>query len=234
MVPQSNLAEQHVQGSDNNRSVEDKAASRLARQERRRARSKEEILEAARKVLLRSGVAAMTLEAVASEAGISKTGLYYYFSSKDVLVFELVFSTLEGHAQAVQAAVCNAESGGEALGAIVRETVQAYAAQMDDFRLAFMFGQVAGTAGVQWSQEQFARIRPLNAMIFSRAADLIEKGQTGGGKIEPRLLGFLAYLSALGLLTMKGMVEAQGDPLIYSDEKLIDGFSKLFSAMDGK
>jgi AcrR family transcriptional regulator len=183
-------------------------------------------------VLLRSGVAAMTLEAVASEAGISKTGLYYYFSSKDVLVFELVFSTLEGHAQAVQDAVAKAESGGEALGAIVRETVQAYAPQMDDFRLAFMFGQVAGTAGVQWSPEQFARIRPLNAMIFSGATALIEKGPTGA-KIEPRLLAFLAYLSALGLLTMKGMVEAQGDPLIYSDEKLIDGFVQLFASVDG-
>jgi len=175
----------------------------------------------------------MTLEAVASEAGISKTGLYYYFSSKDVLVFELVFSTLEGHAQAVQAAVANAETGGEALGAIVRETVHAFTAQMDDFRLAFMFGQVAGSAGIQWSAEQFARIRPLNAMIFSGAVALIEKGQAVGGKIEPRLLAFLAYLSAIGLLTMKGMVEAQGDPLVYSDENLINGFTKLFAAVDG-
>jgi AcrR family transcriptional regulator len=221
-----------VPSSKQSRTVEDKAASRLARQQRRRERSREEILDAARKVLLKSGVAAMTLEAVASEAGISKTGLYYYFSSKDALVFELVFSTLEGHAQAVQSAVATAETGGEALGAIMRETVHAYAPKMDDFRLAFMFGQVAGSAGVQWSPDQFARIRPLNAMIFSGAAALIEKRQTGGGKIEPRLLAFLAYLSALGLLTMKGMVEAQGDPLIYSDERLIDGFTQLFAAVD--
>jgi AcrR family transcriptional regulator len=222
-----------VPSSENSPSVEDKAASRLARQQRRRERSRGEILDAARKVLLKSGVAAMTLEAVANEAGISKTGLYYYFSSKDVLVFELVFSTLEGHAKAVQIAVANAESGGEALGAIVRETVQAYASKMDDFRLAFMFGQVAGPAGVQWSPEQFARIRPLNEMILGGADGLIEKGKTGG-KIEPRLLAFLAYVSALGLLTMKGMVESLGDPLIYSDEELIDGFAQLFADMDGR
>lgn len=220
--------------SENRPSVEDKAASRLARQQRRRERSRDEILDAARKVLLKSGVAAMTLEAVANEAGISKTGLYYYFSSKDVLVFELVFSTLEGHAKAVQTAVAKAENGGEALGAIVRETVQAYASKMDDFRLAFMFGQVAGPAGVQWSPDQFARIRPLNEMILGGADGLIEKGKTDGGKIEPRLLAFLAYVSALGLLTMKGMVESLGDPLIYSDEELIDGFAQLFADMDGR
>ncbi len=220
--------------SENRPNVEDKAASRLARQQRRRERSRDEILDAARKVLLKSGVAAMTLEAVANEAGISKTGLYYYFSSKDVLVFELVFSTLEGHAKAVQTAVAKAENGGEALGAIVRETVQAYASKMDDFRLAFMFGQVAGPAGVQWSPDQFARIRPLNEMILGGADGLIEKGKTDGGKIEPRLLAFLAYVSALGLLTMKGMVESLGDPLIYSDEELIDGFAQLFADMDGR
>ncbi|CAH0339047.1 TetR/AcrR family transcriptional regulator [Rhizobium sp. CECT 9324] len=220
--------------SENSPSVEDKVASRLARQQRRRERSRGEILDAARKVLLKSGVAAMTLEAVANEAGISKTGLYYYFSSKDVLVFELVFSTLEGHAKAVQTAVAKAENGGEALGAIVRETVQAYASKMDDFRLAFMFGQVAGPAGVQWSPDQFARIRPLNEMILGGADGLIDKGKTEGGKIEPRLLAFLAYVSALGLLTMKGMVESLGDPLIYSDEELIDGFAQLFADMDGR
>ena len=220
--------------SENRPGVEDKAASRLARQQRRRDRTRGEILDAARKVLLRSGVAAMTLEAVANEAGISKTGLYYYFSSKDALVFELVFGTLEGHAKAVQTAVAKAESGGEALGAIVRETVKAYARNMDDFRLAFMFGQVAGPAGVQWSPEQFARIRPLNDMILGGADALIENGKPDARKVEPRLLAFLAYVSALGLLTMKGMVESLGDPLIYSDEVLIDGFAQLFAGMDGR
>ncbi|WP_348531767.1 helix-turn-helix domain-containing protein [Rhizobium sp. 16-449-1b] len=221
-----------MSSSENSQSVEDKANRRLARQQRRRERSREEILDAARKVLLRSGIAAMTLEAVAREAGISKTGLYYYFNSKDALVFELVFSKLEGHAQAVEAAVAKAERGVDALAAIVRETVHAYTPQMDDFRLAFMFGQVAGPAGVQWSPEQFARIRPLNTMIFGRAAALIEKDQTGTETVEPRLTAFLAYLAALGLLTMKGMVEAQGDPLIYSDEKLIEGFVHLFADLD--
>src|SRR5690349_24403737 len=90
---------------------------RQARRERRRDRSREEILEAARKVLLRSGIAAMTLEAVASEAGMSKTGLYYYFPSKDALVFELVFGVIEGQARAVHRAVERSEDAAGALRA---------------------------------------------------------------------------------------------------------------------
>src|SRR5271168_1228925 len=94
-------------------------ASRLARRQRRRERSRDEILAAARRVLLREGVAATTLELVASEAGLSKAGLYYYFDSKDALLFELVFASHEAQAKAVQAAVEKAADGGEALRAIV-------------------------------------------------------------------------------------------------------------------
>lgn len=34
-------------------------------------------------------------------------------------------------------------------------------------------------------------------------------------------MAFLAYLAAIGLLTMKGMVESVEDPLLYSDDQLI-------------
>ena len=73
-------------------------SARVARRERKRDRSREEILEAARAVLLRSGVASMTLDAVAREVGVSKTALYYYFPSKDALLFELIFAVLDAHA----------------------------------------------------------------------------------------------------------------------------------------
>ena len=48
--------------------------------------SRERILAAAVQVALREGVSAMTLEAVAREAGVSKGGLLYHFASKDELI----------------------------------------------------------------------------------------------------------------------------------------------------
>src|SRR5262245_4948860 len=100
-----------------------RAASRIARRERRREHSRTEILEAARRVLLREGIAATTMDAVASEVGVTKTALYYYFASKDALLFELVFGIYERHASDVQTAVDAAASGSDALGAIIRKTV---------------------------------------------------------------------------------------------------------------
>jgi AcrR family transcriptional regulator len=208
-------------------------ATRLARRERRRDRSREEILQAARRVLLRDGISATTLDAVAREAGLSKTALYYYFPSKDALFFELVFGTLQSHARAVHDAVEKATDGPEALSAVIRESVKAYSSHLDDFRLAFLHGQIAGQGAVHFDEKQFARIRPLNELWFAGTAKKLgteRRKHPGRANVEPRLMAFLAYLAAIGLLTMKGMVESVDDPLIYSDDQLVEGFVRVFAA----
>jgi AcrR family transcriptional regulator len=206
---------------------------RQARKERRRDRSREEILDAARKVLFRNGVAAMTLEAVAKEAGMSKTGLYYYFPSKDTLVFELVFGVIEGHARGIHDAVEKTNDAAGALRAIIRETVHTFARRPDDFRLAFLFGQVAGAGALRWNAEQFGRLRPLNDLVLDGAASKLReerKKRSRRATVEPRLLAFLAHLAAIGVLTMKGMVEQLDDPLLFSDVQLIEGLGHVFEA----
>lgn len=211
----------------------DPTEARHARKQRRRDRSREDILAAARAVLIRNGIASVTLEAVAREAGMSKTGLYYYFASKEELVFELVFGIWEGQAQRVKGAVDQAETGSDALAAVIRHTVECFAPQMDDFRLAYLLGQVSGSSSLVLSPEQFERIRPVNDTLFAGAAGkLAEAGPSG--VVEPRLFAFLAFASALGLLTMKGLVESLGDPLLYSDEQLVEGLSRIFTAAAGK
>ena len=207
--------------------------ARLARRERRRDLSREEILAAARRVLLHQGIAATTLDAVARDAGLSKAALYYYFPSKDALLFELVFGTLEDSAHKVGRSVDKTRRGGEALRAIVRETVARFAHQLDDFRLAFLHGQVAGQGALHFDDQQFARIRPLNDLWFGGAAKRLaadQRQRPSRARVEPRLMAFLAYTASLGLLTMKGMVESVKDPLLYSDEQLIEGLARIFEA----
>jgi AcrR family transcriptional regulator len=209
------------------------AEKRIARRDRRRDRSREEILEAARRVLVKKGVGAMTIEAVAKEVGVTKTALYYYYPSKDALLFELMFGVLKGHAQAVHEAVDEARDGADALGILIRKSVTEFAPRLEDFRLAFLHGQVASPGSVHFDEEQFARIRPLNDLWLAGAAGKLvedrDKRHTRA-PVEPRLMAFLAYLAALGMLTMKGMVESLDDPLLYSDDQMIEGFAQIFAA----
>jgi hypothetical protein len=100
---------------------------------------------------------------------------------------------------------------------------------MDDFRLAYLLGQVSGPSSLQLSLDQFGRIRPINETLLGGAAGKLAEADQPG-LVEPRLFAFLAFTSALGLLTMKGLVESQGDPLLYSDEELIGALSGIFMA----
>lgn len=211
--------------------VAPRVAPRIARRERRRERSREEIADAARRVLLRNGIAATTLDAIANEVGLTKAALYYYYPSKDALLFEIMFDTVEREARAIHDGVAQAKDGGEALRAIVRETVVSLGSRIDDFRLAMLHPQVAAPGAIRIGKEQLARIRPLNDLAYKGAAKLLsEEWKQGRGRagVDPRLMVFLANVAALGILTMKGLVESFGDPLLYSDEQLIDALARIF------
>jgi AcrR family transcriptional regulator len=212
---------------------EEDVAPRIARRERRRERSREEIIAAAKRVLVQNGIAATTLSAIAREVGVTKAALYYYFPSKEALLFELIFGAVEAQAKAVHAAVTEAKGGGGALRAIISATIHLFAPRLDDFRLAFLHGQVSGTDTVRLSAAELGRLHPLNDVAYAGAARLLAedwKSAPGRARVDPRLMAFLASLSALGVLTLKGLVENMGDPLRYSDEQLIEGLSRIFEA----
>lgn len=57
--------------------------------------TKVEILEAAGRIVLARGVAGLTLEAVAEEAGLSKGGLLYHYGSKEALIAAMVERLVE-------------------------------------------------------------------------------------------------------------------------------------------
>ena len=168
----------------------DGADPRAARRARRRDRSREEILEAARAVLLRSGLAAMTLDAVATEAGMSKAGLYYYFASKDALVFELVYGVFERMARRVDAGVRRSEDGA---GALAPSSANGGRLRPAHRRLPprLHAGQVAGDGGLRWSPSSSRGSRRSTTSAYGAAAGRLR--EEGRAPVEPRLMAFLAH-----------------------------------------
>jgi AcrR family transcriptional regulator len=59
------------------------------------AATKRRILDASEHVVMRDGVGHLTLEAAASEAGLSKGGVLYHFPSRDALVAAMVSRIIE-------------------------------------------------------------------------------------------------------------------------------------------
>lgn len=85
------------------------------------------ILEAARRIVSRDGLAAVTYEAVAEEAGLTKGGVVYHFASRDDLLIGLAeFLAEYWEASMVAAAGASADqlSERERIEVYARESVQ--------------------------------------------------------------------------------------------------------------
>lgn len=67
--------------------------------------SQNRILDAAERVVIRDGVARLTLDAVAAEAGLSKGGVLYHFPSKDALVRGMVSHLIAESAAALNRSI---------------------------------------------------------------------------------------------------------------------------------
>ncbi|MCB9766032.1 MAG: TetR/AcrR family transcriptional regulator [Alphaproteobacteria bacterium] len=202
---------------------------RIDLNEQRRELVREQILNASRRVVLERGVGGLTLSAIARDLELTKAALYYYFDSKDALIFELSFQAHANLADAVGAAVAQASSGPEALEALIRATSRYFYKNLDDLRLAYMVPQIDLLS--QLTPEALARVRPFNEVMFGSVARLISADQGAGRlpkSIDGRRLAFTAHLSVLGVLTMEGLVERVNDPLIHVYEAMVDELVAAF------
>jgi AcrR family transcriptional regulator len=132
----------------------------------RRAR----LLDAAVAVIRRDGAAALTLDAVAAEAGVSKGGVLYHFASKRALIDGLVARWLDDFEAQLD--------GDDLLASYVR------ACQLDPARSASEFGMLAGLMDeprmlalareryARWTERMLAGAGdPVDAWLVRLAAD---------------------------------------------------------------
>lgn len=108
--------------------------------------TRQRLLQAASKIVLEQGVARLTLDAVAKEAGVSKGGLLYHFPSKDALVSGLLDDFIRDFKAAttkILASEIDGEDGtpGKLLSAYVRVNTEE-----DTEELALSAGLLAAVA----------------------------------------------------------------------------------------
>jgi AcrR family transcriptional regulator len=200
------------------------------RNERRRDQTRAEILDAARGIILRDGLVAFSLAAVADELGLTKPALYYYFDSSEALVFALLLREWRAHAAAVQAAVEQTESGADAVEQLMRTTFERYRRQLGMFMLSFKLTPSAGLESLIGAK-QLELIHPLNDMLYGGAERRLRKDQRSGSfpkAWNPRRFAFTSHMAVHGILNMKAMTESFGDPLVHDDDELIDDICRTF------
>jgi AcrR family transcriptional regulator len=211
------------------------ASPREQHRERLRALTRQSILQAAETVLLREGLDALTLDAIAAELGLTKQGLYYHYPSKEVLLAELALQEWTAVADAVHAATAAATNAADALEALVRHYVARYAQRLPMFRLATQ-GSLLSPLAASLARQQLELIRPLNDRMYGPTERLLRAAQRAGradAALDPRRLAFVAHTSAMGLLTMQLMVSSVDDPLRHALKALVDELCRALRAAVG-
>lgn len=225
----------HVPDSVPGSARQQAAQARTLRRERQREATRALILEAALALIDREGFAAATFERIAAELGLTKPGLYYHFASKESLLAEIGLLDWTAVADAVFAATSAAPSAEDALEALVRTYVGHYAHRLERYRLATQGVQLSALAATE-AKSRLGNIRPLNDRLYGPTEQKLRAAQAAGHaalELDPRRLAFVAHLGAMGLLSMKLMVERVDDPLRHSDEALVAELCRTVRASVG-
>jgi len=205
-------------------------SKRSARTERRREQMRTEILKTAREIIVRDGVDGFAVSSVADEMGLTKPALYYYFDSKEALTFEIWIREWVDSAAEVQAAVEQTDSGADAVEAMMRTVFNRYRDQLDLFMFLHRMAPM-GDLRILVGPEELQRIHPVNDMLYAGAekrlwADL--RGARFSKKRDARRFAFTAHTAAIGVLNMLAMVSTSDDPLVHSDDDLINDICQTY------
>lgn len=203
--------------------------SRRVQQKREQARR--EILRAAERQLQAGGIESVTLASVAGALGMTKQALYHYFPSKEALLRSLVTLLIEEEVETLIEAVETAGSGSRTLGRLIRAFYDHYVDRLDAFRTVYCRSQLYSGAGRLGMDEETIRdeINPRTRHLFDSLEERLARGSMSKAKRERlRRLAFTAWTSALGLLTILSVTRSLEDPLIHTDEDLVDTLAKVF------
>ena len=203
-----------------------------ARVQQKRERNRREILETAEALLQGGGIDAVTLAAVAGELALTKQALYHYFPSKEALIKILVVKLLNDEIEALIAAVEKEKSSTRVLGAMIRAFYAHYIDHLNAFRAVYCASQLyQASSGIIDEDMLRDEINPRTRGLFDILEDRLAKpSMTRKARAGCRRLAYSAWLAALGLMTMLSIAEANNDPLIHSDQDLMDSLAEVFNA----
>lgn len=203
--------------------------------QKKRKKARNEILGAANSILQMSGVESVTLASVAAELGMTKQALYHYFSSKEALMGALIASLLEEEVAALVSAVQRADSDQSVLDVLIRAFYEHYRGNLAAFRTVYCQSQIYGAPALGLGEQTIRdEINPRTHRLFDCLEErMSDDGASATERKQVRRLAFVAWTSALGLLTMLSVADAADDPLIHNDPDLLDTLTGVFACAQG-
>lgn len=146
-----------------------KESSPHVRKKRRRRR--DEILGSALRTFREKGFYGTTLEEIASNLGLRKTALYYYFPDKEAILFECHRISLDELARVMEETYARFETASDRLSHVIREHVRVMTEVLEGSPLALEVTALSPERQAEVVQERDRYERKLREIIAQGVAD---------------------------------------------------------------
>ncbi|WP_119168491.1 TetR/AcrR family transcriptional regulator [Algihabitans albus] len=175
-------------------------AKQIKKKPAKHGRKREDILQGALEHISRHGLEGTGLKEIAAHLGITHPALYYYFKSKDQIVFEAVRKAMKGLIAELEESQAGLPENPELrLMALCQAHVQHELARGQEvsFVNAFIYGPLRNASSL--SEEDRAEITDLQRHVLALYRERIQQGQQTGDFIDgdPTILAF----GVLGLVS---------------------------------
>jgi AcrR family transcriptional regulator len=158
------------------------------------------IVEAMRTSVAARGIAGSTFDHVASEAGVSRGLLHYYFGTKEQLLIEVVRRECDVRTERLEQAIEAAGSAEDVLDALVRS----FEDWLGDGPAPVMIYEMLTLA--QRNEEIAAELAELGRRTRSHLGDALERKRADGVlslRVEPELAAMFLFALADGVIVRR-------------------------------
>ena len=173
------------------------------------------ILKAAAEVIANDGFEGASVRKVAAKAGIGLSGIYYYFKSKDEMLFAVQENTFSMLVNSLERKLKNAHSPADRLKAVIDNHLQFFSQQMNDLKVCSH--EIESLSGAYYDE-----ILKIRREYYKLVRDVINENIPGSDCID-------ANLAALFLFGSLNWMYMWYDRKINPDlEKLSNQLLKIF------
>lgn len=180
--------------------------------------TKVKILSAAREILAKDGLDAVSFGAVARRIGHSKQAVLYWYPNKHALLNAMFLPWLSAEADAAETAVSEATNNDDAIATFVRAVAVFHLKDLNRFRMMYLLPQTIG--GKSKSGPKVVpgdSVHQITNRLYSALANRLS-GEAGAARKKAVAI----HSAVLGLVLLFGLAEAVEDPLKHTETDLID------------
>ena len=193
--------------------------------------TREAIVKQAMKIISRKGASAVTFQALASAFDVSKQAIIYWYPTKWTLVADICLPLMRAEAEALLPAITDSPTARDAVARVVRAFVGHYKDRLRQFRLLYLpepLGVTRPNARAQ--QAALAPVHAITSSVYKALEDKITSDSTYLAGVSPRRAAVAVHMAAVGLVTMFAAADALGDPMLHSEDDMVDALTAVLLA----